>query len=57
VPGSRCLVAGAALCLFPAASGADSLLVVDHAKPVSRADLGYDRPASRSEEGMLRRRR
>lgn len=26
--------------------------MVDHAKLVSRADLGYDRPASRSEEGM-----
>jgi len=44
------VLCAAAPCL--AQSSASSLLTVDYRKLVSRADLTYDKPASRSEEGM-----
>jgi hypothetical protein len=53
----RPTLAGAALVfasLLPwaAAEGASSLLAVDHRSLVSRADITYDRPVTRSEEGL-----
>ena len=43
-----------ALCAarFAVAQDADDIFRVDHHKRVSRADLHYDQPASRSEEGL-----
>ena len=54
VMGSMVSPAGAApaAAQTPGARGASTLLSVDYAKLVSRADLSWDMPASRSEEGM-----
>jgi Domain of unknown function (DUF5703) len=52
---SVCLRIGIAACALLTACAycqADDLLKVDHRALVSRADLDYDKPASRSEEGQ-----
>jgi hypothetical protein len=40
------------LLVSPVASLAQSLIQIDHARQIARADLDYDTPATRSEEGM-----
>jgi hypothetical protein len=55
---SRCTFLTASLAasvasLAQTSSGGHSLLEVDYRRLVSRADLTYEKPAARSEEGLL----